>query len=82
MGQLRIASQERIFICFEAGSFLNAVGEGSLPIYGGEILGGEGFAAMTIVPDDVSPSILRHTFDPIQVYAFTRSSSHLLCVII
>ncbi len=68
MGHLRIASQESIFICLGAGSFLNVNREGNLAVYGGEILGGEGFAATTIVPDDVPPSILRHTLDPIQVY--------------
>ncbi len=50
-----------------AGSFLNAQGEGILAVYGEDVLGEEGFPVMTIVPDDVSPSILRHTLDPIQV---------------
>ncbi len=76
MGHLRIASLERMFICIEAGSFINTIGEVNLPIYGGKIMGSEGFTAMAIVPDDVSPSIIRHTFDPKQVYAvFTSPQS-------
>ncbi len=46
---------------------MNAQGEGNLAVYGEDVLGEEGFATMTIVPDDVSPSNLRHTLDPIQV---------------